>query len=109
MSKPYGLPEEELFTRTVKGPNGVDYLISMPGWYWNSLAWVDDHGDWREADFYKGAWRIAREIEDTYDIGGPGAFQVAFEGSLQRLIWLKMTEIIDRSKGISNDSINPKT
>jgi hypothetical protein len=108
MSKPYGLPEEEVVTRKVTGPNGVDYLLSMPGWYWNSLAWINDHTDLRATDMYMCAWRIAREIDDTYDIGGPGAFQVAFEGSLQRLIWFEMTDVINKANGISNDSINTK-
>jgi hypothetical protein len=108
MREPYGLPSEEVFTRKVTGPNGIDYLVALPGWYWNSLDWINDNGDWREADFFDVAWRLAREVEDTQDIGGVGGFQGVLERSLQGLIWVKMDKTIKQSQGIANSSLDTK-
>ena len=102
------LPAKETFSRTVAGPNGVEYLLAIPGWYWNALDWLTANGYWREDDFYKVAWKLAREVEDTYDIGGHGGFQGVLARSLQGVIWVKWTKTMNQINGISNDSIGIK-
>ena len=47
----YSLPHDQMHSRVITAPDGLNHVITMTGWYWNSLDWMHDETDWKNTDF----------------------------------------------------------
>jgi hypothetical protein len=99
---PYDLPSKEVFQRIIKTPDGTDYIIALPGWYWNSLDWMDTNTNWHEIDFIGIAWRVARQMENDGTMKHPGNLHAEFAFVFEAVIWAKMNDFISTDNGASN-------
>lgn len=92
---PYDLPSFAPLSRVLRGENGLDHLITMEGWYWNSLDWMNDETEWKQADFVGMAWRAALEVENNGEAGNlQGNVVAAFTLCLKGSIKLRMDLLI---------------
>jgi hypothetical protein len=67
---PYDLPSSDLFTRPIEGRDNVDHLITMPGWYWNSLDWLDAETRWDRDHLVRVGYALAENaVADGYSRG----------------------------------------
>lgn len=98
------LPAEEVHTRIIKGLDGVDYLIAMEGWYWNSLDWMHANTDWKDSDFIEMGWSVARQMENDGTMKNPGNFPAEFAFGFKACIWSRMVNFISAENGAANNS-----
>jgi hypothetical protein len=96
---PYDLPSFDTHTRNIKLPDGMNCVVAMSGWHWNSLDWINDNTDWSLDDFIGISWRGSQEILDEGIVEGDivkkgdnlaaiftKAFEFAIEDHMQRII-----------------------
>lgn len=95
---PYDLPSFDTHTRNIKLPNGMNCVVAMGGWYWNSLDWINDNTDWSLEDFIGVSWRGAREIlgdgiygdvvarDDNLAAAFTKCFKFAIQDHMERII-----------------------
>jgi hypothetical protein len=74
----YDLETDTIYTRVLKLPDDMDYVIAMEGWFWMSLDWMNVHTEWKAEDFIGMAWRAARETENDGKMQNPGNFVAEF-------------------------------
>ena len=77
----------------------------MDGWYWNSLDWMHDETDWKNADFIDLAWKTAKQMENDGTMENPGNFPAEFQLGFKYHIWFRMKDLINKEDGIVNDNI----
>lgn len=90
----YDLEEDTIYTRVLKLPDGMDYVIAMEGWFWMSVDWMDTNTEWKIDDFVGMAWRAARETENDGTMNNPGNFVAEFIAAFRYGISLRMREFV---------------
>lgn len=90
----YDLEEDTIYTRVLKLPDGIDYVIAMEGWFWMSVDWMNANTEWRIEDFVGIAWRAARETENDGTMNNPGNFVAEFIAAFRYGISLRMREFV---------------
>jgi hypothetical protein len=98
------LPSTEIHSRIVTAPDGMDYLIAMTGWHWNSLDWSHENTEWDNETFIRLAWTLAKQRENDGRMEHPGNFVAEFATTLQSFIWLHISRRIEKEAGLSNDN-----
>lgn len=99
---PKELLEDEIHTRIITAPDGTDYLVALPGWYWNSLDWMHVNTVWKDRDFIELAWSTAREVENDGLMKFPGNFGAEFSFAFKAHIWTRMVNLINIENGAAN-------
>lgn len=102
----YDIPSDDAISRIIKAPDGIDYIVTMDGWYWNSLDWMHENTDWKEADFINLAWRVSRQMENDGTMKHPGDFSSEFAYCFKAGVCLHMNDLINKENGLANDDIN---
>ena len=100
----YDLPHDQIYTRIITTPDGLDYVIAMTGWYWNSFDWSHENTDWDNKTFIRLAWTLAKQRENDGEMENPGNFVAEFTTALQSFIWLHISKRIEKEAGLSNDN-----
>jgi hypothetical protein len=100
----YDLPSDETHTRLVTGLDGIDYLVALEGWFWNSLDWIHNNTDWHDTDFINLAWKAARAMENDGTMTHPGNFPAEFSLAFKASIWAHMVNLISAENGAANNS-----
>jgi hypothetical protein len=99
----YDLPSKERFTRSVTAPDGSTHLITMEGWYWNSLDWMHDCKGWTDRDFIEMAWESARDIQRHDQATFPNSIATTFAKMLEAHIWYRCCTFMNEEDGVCND------
>ena len=100
----YDLPHEEPHTRAVTAPDGMTHLITMDGWYWNALEWMDAEENWKKHEFFQLAWKTSKQMENDGTMMHPGDFASEFSAALTMHVWVRAMSFINKGKGIVNDN-----
>lgn len=101
----YDLPLDDLFSRVVNA-EGQDYLITMDGWHWNSLDWMNDKTNWVLQDFIEMALCTAKELEQNNAMTFPGNFPAEFMTAFKGHVYLRMKILINEENGLHNDNVS---
>lgn len=99
------LPPTEKYSRIVTAPDGMSYLITMEGWYWNALEWGHSEKGWEEKVIIKGAWNAAKQTEKDGTMNNPGNFPAEFAQAFEYYIWINTTDLLNKEDGIINDNL----
>lgn len=92
----------KLYSRIIKAPDDIDYLITLEGWYWNALDWMDEATPWDKDYFVRIAWRSAKLMEESGTMTHKGCLKSEFQTALKLGIY---QEIIDLAADLAQ---NPK-
>ena len=95
------------YSRIVRAPDGIDYLISADGWHWNSLDWLIAERGWTQDSFVGTAWRAALRTQEAGDMMHPGVFKSELESAFQLAIQEEIEFELERERGHTNG--NDKT
>lgn len=101
---PFAHEWEKSYSRIVAAPNGIEYLVSLKGWFWNSLDWLIAEEDWPLESFVRSAWIVARKMEEAGTMTFPGDFKSEFEKCLGMAIQEEMHVTLARIDGHENDN-----
>jgi hypothetical protein len=101
----YSLSHDQMHSRIITAPDGIDHLITMGGWYWNSLDWMHNETDWKNSDFIGLAWKTAKQMENDGTMENPGNLLAEFQLAFKYHIWFRMKDLINKEDGIINDNI----
>lgn len=105
---PFKYEWKKLYSRIVKAPDGIEYLVTLKGWYWNTMDWLIEEDDWELETFTRPAWRIARKMEEAGTMSNPGVFKDEFERALADMIYEMTHQIMAREDGHENDNKPPE-
>jgi len=100
---------EEIFTASVQGKDGIEYLIPLPGWYWMALKLLQAQTVWTPQMFVRMAWDHAKEMENDGTMTNPGNFPLEFTRALQAMIHVVINEEANEAEGHVNDNPFPLT
>jgi hypothetical protein len=95
---------DKLYSRLVRAPDGVDYLLNIEGWYWNSLDWLITERGWTQDSFVGTAWRAASRTQEAGDMLHPGVFKSEFETAFRMAIQEEIAVEGEREQGHTNDN-----
>jgi hypothetical protein len=96
------------YPRVVKAPDGIEYLVNLKGWFWNSLDWLIAEEGWTEESFIQSAWRAARNTQEAGTMENPGVFKNEFEMALGMCIQEEIHVTMARIDGHENDNKPPE-
>lgn len=105
---PFACEWQTNYSRIVKAPNGIEYLVTLEGWYWNSLDWMITEDGWTLDSFTGSAWRVARKMEEAGTMNFPGDFKSEFQEALGMAIQEQMHVTLARIDGHENDNKQPE-
>ena len=100
----YDLPHDQIYTRIITTPDGLDYVIAMTGWYWNSFDWSHENTDWDNSTFVRLAWTLAKQRDNDGEMLFPGNFGAELTIALKSFIWLHINRCHEEEMGLSNDN-----
>ena len=110
MSDDYQLSFEtgKTYSRIVRAPDNLDYLVNLDGWYWNALDWFIAEDGWTIETFARLAWNLARKMEEAGTMAKPGDFKEEFQGALGDTIFELVHCTAARDNGHENDNKPPE-
>ena len=99
----YDLISLKNYTRVIIAPDGGSHLVTMPGWYWNALAWMDEATEWSEFGFIGTAFDTAKKMEQNGTMMHPDNFHAEFSEAFRIHIWHRLKVIDYQQRGIANE------
>ena len=84
-------------------PDGPDYLITMPGWYWNCLWWMESINAYSQQSFVTFAWKTTLNGIEHGVWGNLENTQEIFTNTLMRLIGIEIQTLTHQNNGAIND------
>ena len=91
-------------TLVIEAPDGVAYSITILGWYWNVLDYLEFEGyEFSRSDIYAMAWRIAQRCLDAETFHADGTTHGEYRYFIMYLAQ-ELFEIYDgEQRGYAND------
>lgn len=89
---PYDLAADEPHARVLLGLDRAQHTVTMEGWYWNALDWLDAETSWKSEDCVRAAWTAAINAIRNRTTTNPGNFIADFTLALKYGIRLQIDE-----------------
>lgn len=97
-------PENQIETRTLKAPNGIEHLISIERKFWDAFDWIIQNDTFTADDLTTGAWQAAKQTENDGVMHNTDNFHAEFSDALRYILTVRLNKIENRRLGLANDN-----